>query len=584
MKKILIVIVVLIALVALAAGILVATFDPNRFRPLIEQKVREATGYDLKIGGIGLAFRGGLALAVNDVRLSAGDAEPFVRVRSVVAAVDVASVLARSPRVTSIRIEQPLLLIERRSDGRYNYETTAAPVASAPSPATTAQAGGAALAIDSVVIENGRIEYLDGAQKQQRKLELSDLDLSINDIAPGKPLRFDGSAALLGRSQNVRVTGQVVLPAGATPVQISGVTLETDLEKIDYDKAIAAVPELREFVRAGWKGRLKAELSNFSPSPDAIKKLESKIQLQGGRLELSLAPLPVEDVLARISASQGRIRIEELAASFAGGRIGGVALADLTGPVPQVQFTLNALDLNVAQLLAAGVSREVMTGRLSGLFEGTASGTDAASLATSLIGGGRISLRDAVVLNFNLVREIVRKMSILPGASESIEKRLPPAYRQRLEQADTRLGPVDVPFTVAQGRVEMPQLAFGAQDFALRGSAVLHPGNILQARASVEVAPDLSQSIVGAVDAAKYFLNPRGAMELPATIEGPLGQLKVVPDLGQATQRFVADQGQKLLSDLLSKKSDAPAQDGAQQAAGGTAAEDPLQSLIKSFS
>lgn len=582
MKKILIVLTVLIVLAALAAGIFIVTFDPNRYRPIIEQKVREATGYDLTIGGIGLTLRGGLALAVNDVSLGAGAAEPFVRIRSVAAAVDLASVLARSPRVTSIRIEQPVILIERGGDGRFNFETTAASEPPGASGPVSAQPAGAALAIDSVVIENGRIEYVDGAQKQPRKLELADLDLTVRDIAPGKPLRFNGSAALLGRSQNVRVSGQVSLSSGAAPVQISGLVLETDLEKIDYDKAIAAVPELRELVRAGWKGRLKAELSNFTPSPDALKNLESRIELDGGRLELSLAPLPIENVQARISASQGRVRIEELAASFAGGRIGGGALADLTGPAPAVQFTLNALDLNVAQLLAAGVSREVLTGRLSGIFEGSSSGADAASFTRNLVGGGQISLRDAVVLNFNLVREIVQKMSILPGASESIEKRLPPAYRQRLEQADTRLGPVDVPFTVAQGRVEMPQLAFGAQDFALRGSAVLHPGNVLQARASVEVAPDLSQSIVGAVDAAKYFLNPRGAMELPATIEGPLGQLKVVPDLGQATQRFVADQGQKLLSDLLSKKQEsAPA--GSTEGTVAPTQEDQLQGLLKNI-
>lgn len=583
MKKILIVIAILIALVALAAGILIATFDVNRFRPILVQKVREATGYDLKIGGMGLAFPGRLSLTVNDVSLSAGAAEPFVRVRSIAAAVDLASVLARAPRVTSIRIDQPVLLIERGSDGRFNFETATTAPASG-SGAQDSRAGAVALVVDSVVIENGRIEYLDGAQKPVRKLELSDLDLRINQIAAGKPLGFDGSAALLGRSQNVRVSGQVSPASGTAPLQISGVKLETDLEKIDYDKAIAAVPELRDFVRAGWKGRISAELSNFTPAPDAIKNLESKIQLDGGRLELSLAPLPVENAQARISASQGRVRVDELAASFAGGRIGGGALADLTGSVPAVQFTLNALDLSVAQLASAGVSREVLTGRLSGIFEGKSSGADAAAFTANLVGGGQISLRDAVVINFNLVREIVQKMSILPGASESIEKRLPPAYRQRLEQADTRLGPVDVPFTVSQGRVDIPQLALGAQDFTLRGSAVLYPGNILQAKASVEVAADLSKSIVGAVDAAKYFLNARGAMELPASIEGPLGQLKVVPDLSQATQRFVTDQGQKLLSDLLSKKSDAPAQEGTSKAAATTANEDPLRSLIKSFS
>ncbi|MCG3175291.1 MAG: hypothetical protein MOGMAGMI_00216 [Candidatus Omnitrophica bacterium] len=584
MKKALIVFVVLIVLVLIAVGVFIATLDLNRYRPLIQDKVRELTGYELEIGGIGLAYQGGLALSVQDIRLAAkAGSEPFANIGRVAVNVDVASLIARSPRVTAVRIERPVLRIERGSDGRFNFEvegkapsTTTAPTAS------SGAAGAASLAIDVIALQDARIEYTDRSLRPERTVEVSDLDLQVRDIAPGKPLKFEGAAAVLGRSQNVRVSGQVSPPAGDT-IKISGLTLDTDLEKIDYDKAIVAAPELRELVRAGWKGKLRIELSEMTSGADLLKDLEARVQLDGGRLELSVAPLPLEDIKARIVASGGRIRVEEMAALFAGGRLGVAALADLNGPAPAVQCTINALDLDVSRLLSAGVSRQVMSGRLSGLFEGATSGSDAAAVTANLTGGGQLSLRDGVVHDFNLIREIVQKMSVLPGASESLERRLPPAYRQRLEQSDTRLGPIDVPFTVAQGRVDLPQLVFAAEDFGLRGAATLHPGNILQARAAVELSPGWSQSIVGAVDAAKYFLNARGLIELPATLDGPLSKLKIVPDLGQATQKFVADQGQKLLSDLLSKKDGASgaAQDGGQSQAGS--GEDQLQGLIKNF-
>ena len=68
-KKIILVFVVLIFLAGAGIAIFIATFDANKYKPLIVEKLEEATGSRAELGSISLTWKGGLALAFEKLAL-----------------------------------------------------------------------------------------------------------------------------------------------------------------------------------------------------------------------------------------------------------------------------------------------------------------------------------------------------------------------------------------------------------------------------------------------------------------------------------------------------------------------------------
>ncbi|HER26741.1 MAG TPA: AsmA family protein, partial [Rhodospirillales bacterium] len=124
MKKLLIALVVLIAL--LIAGVVVGPglIDWNSYKGEITARVKEATGLTINIDGdIELAVLPSPALVVNKVRLGnvAGAASPeMVRLKSLQVRVALGPLLSGQVQVQTIRLVEPIIEIERFSDGRWN--------------------------------------------------------------------------------------------------------------------------------------------------------------------------------------------------------------------------------------------------------------------------------------------------------------------------------------------------------------------------------------------------------------------------------------------------------------------------------
>src|SRR5262245_44464402 len=71
MKKILIALAVLFFIAAASAAAFIATFDANRFRPMIVEKASQALGAPVDLGRVSLIWRNGLALRLQDLAVYA---------------------------------------------------------------------------------------------------------------------------------------------------------------------------------------------------------------------------------------------------------------------------------------------------------------------------------------------------------------------------------------------------------------------------------------------------------------------------------------------------------------------------------
>src|SRR5215472_8813340 len=100
--------------------------DPNRFRPLLEGKLTEALGREVKLGDLELSLLSG-AVTAADLSIADNPAynkQPFVQAKSLAVSVEVWPLItSRQLHVTGLTIDQPSITLIQSPDGEWNFSS-----------------------------------------------------------------------------------------------------------------------------------------------------------------------------------------------------------------------------------------------------------------------------------------------------------------------------------------------------------------------------------------------------------------------------------------------------------------------------
>lgn len=210
------------ALLVLAAGgaaVLVARFDPDDYRALIEREARHATGRALHLGHLSLAWLPGPTLVADDVSLDnvAGGSQPaMLTVRRLTARLAWAPLLRRTAEITSLTLENPTILLETDAQGRPNWRFEPEPTLPATSdgPAVRARGSRTRVVLRRLRLLDGTLAWRDGRAERTRVLALPRLDATLS------PVRNDVAAT--AEWQGDAVSGTLSLATGPV-ADMSGV-------------------------------------------------------------------------------------------------------------------------------------------------------------------------------------------------------------------------------------------------------------------------------------------------------------------------------------------------------------------------
>lgn len=268
MKKLLLILGSLVVLVMIGVGIFIATFNADRYRPQLVQGLQQALGRPVTLDKLKLGWRNGIALELHGFSIpEAGSAEPLVKVQTISALIRLQPLLKKDIQVASIGFTEPAVHVMRDAQGRVNLmglAPTAAPVAAAQQPPAVAE-GPVALRVDSLQVEAGSLHWTDAGTRPQSEIWLRQIDARITDIAPGRPITVDVSAALNASTKNARIGGRVTLPN--PPDQQGAVEqLVVSLERAPIESFAPAaapnVPHAKGLVTV----KLTGELSSLDPA------------------------------------------------------------------------------------------------------------------------------------------------------------------------------------------------------------------------------------------------------------------------------------------------------------------------------
>ncbi|UCD79877.1 MAG: AsmA family protein [Desulfobacterales bacterium] len=334
-----------LVVVIIAALLLIPMFvDVQKYKPLLESKVSEATGRPFSVGDdLQLSLFPWAGVSFSDLRLGnpAGFSEKeFVTVKSFEVRIKLLPLLSKDVQIKRFVLNAPHIVLVKNKDGRTNWEQPKQPSKETPTKKEEkTPAGGLdipikALTVGNLAVNNGSLIWVDHASGTRQ--EILDLNLTLADVSMERPVKMTFSALLDQKPVSMEGTigplGQGFM-APNIPVDLSlnalkqlALRLKGSLQNPLINPGVDMDIEVTEFSPR----KLVAELGQEFPLKTSDPKALSSVALKSH----------VKADARKVSISNGTIKLDQSNLTFS------ATAAEFSRPNLKFDLDLDQIDLD----------------------------------------------------------------------------------------------------------------------------------------------------------------------------------------------------------------------------------------------
>jgi AsmA protein len=216
MKRIARVLGITLAVLVLVVVSLPFLINANQFRPMLESKLSQGLGREVKLGDLKFSVLSG-GVTASDLSIAdhpAFSKSPFVRAKSLTVSADLwPFIFSRKLNVTGITIDQPDIVLLQSAPGQWNFSNLGAQ-----SPAVKADAAPESssnkldLSVQLVKISGGRLS-VGRINSHTKPLILDKVNFELRNFSPAAVMPFTLSAQVAGGGE-INLSGK---PEGDAP-------------------------------------------------------------------------------------------------------------------------------------------------------------------------------------------------------------------------------------------------------------------------------------------------------------------------------------------------------------------------------
>lgn len=560
MRNFFLILLVLLLLAAGAIAFFALTFNADRYRPLIQQKVQEALGRPVEMDRISLGWEEGLALEIKGLTIyqTLPSRVPFLRLDSAAVKISPAPLLRHELQVSSVIIDSPEIKLTRSPSGRI-LELSEPPSDTAETKSEAGQTPPASAAlsffVDLIKIKNGSVHFVDQSPANPVDIKIQDIDIMVRDISLTNPLSLDARAAVFSSGQNLSLDGKLKLMPKENGVIVQDVTASIDLSHMEAAKLLKAIPALQQVGLAqGLAGQLEIKVNRLRTVQGNVVELDSEAHLVQGSIKTARMPLPLENYAADLSATRERVILQSFSGNLGRGRIQAAGKIEQLNPLPQTQFQISLEGLDFTELAPPASSEAVyLAGKLSGELNGAAQGASAPLIQRTFSGKGVFDLQGLILMNMNVLREILKNLARVPAIGQSIENRLPEDYRQKLQAEDTLFAPVQIPVLIQQGSAFFDHVTVEAESFSVVASGRVGLAGGIQMSAVLTLDQELSAALIGGINELQYLTDAQGRLQIPL-IQPPGPKFTLIPDISYIASKLAVGKGREVIGNMIQNR------------------------------
>jgi len=334
-----------LAVVIIAALLIIPMFvDVQKYKPVIENKVIDATGRPFSVGDdLKLSLFPWAGISFSDLRLgnTAGFAEKeFVSVKSFAVRVKLLPLISKKIQVKRFVMDEPRIVLIKNKNGRGNWEQPKAQQKAAAAkkpvpgdlPAGTGELPISALTVGNFSIINGSALWIDHTSDARQ--EVKDISLILKDVSLDRPVQLKFSATLDNKPLSLEGTVGPVgggFEKGVVPVDLSlkalkqlalrlkgnlenpattpGVDMDITVDKFSPRELVAALGQTfpvdtmdpKALSSVDLKAHIKADPSRVSVSNGVVNLDQSQLNFSASAAQFSLPNLKLDLNLDKIN-------------------------------------------------------------------------------------------------------------------------------------------------------------------------------------------------------------------------------------------------------------------------------------------
>jgi len=297
--------------IVVAAALIIPQFvDVKKYKPVIEQKIAEATGRSFRLGDdMDLSVFPWVGVKLTDLHLGspAGfEKKDMVSVKTFEVRLKMIPLLSKRIEVKTFVLDSPVIYLVKLENGTANWQGIGkqqgkkATASKKKKKETSSSSGGLpieALLVDNFSITNGQLIYID--KTSNVKKEISDLDLKLDNISLENPVKIQFSASVDGKPVSLEGTaGPIGKNPGKGTMAVDFVLkalkeLEVTLKGDITDPVGKGIVDLDLNIFSFSPRKLLAAIDQRFPvetkDPKALDKVSLKVKIKGSRESMDLS-------------------------------------------------------------------------------------------------------------------------------------------------------------------------------------------------------------------------------------------------------------------------------------------------------
>jgi len=492
----------IVALVAIAVIILIATFDPDKYKPELAAAVKDKTGRTLAIeGNLALTIFPSIGIAAGKTSLSEPNGTRifarFDGAKMSLALIPLFSKQVVVDRVTLSGLNADLI---KRKDGTANFDDLlgapgrgrAARPQSKPGP----QREAVHLDIAGIDIRSSAVSWRDDSSGGRLKATIA--ELRTGRIASGVPGKLSLAAKIEGIKPHIKLA--IKLSSGyrldfekqkfalseidlklsdeSSGANVAGTSLKGGIEidlapqSIQFDLALDRLNV--DQVLGAEKGKAPAGAGAPAGGTEepidlsALKGLNLKGTLKIG--EFVASNVKLEKLNIGVQAALGRVEVNPLAASLYQGNLAGSASVNANNQRFSLKGQLDGVA--IGPLLRDALNNDLLEGRGNIALDVQTGGNTVSAMKKALAGSAKLTLRDGALKGINL-EETIRKARALARSKPAAEQ----TAEQKAERAErTDLTELGASFLIKNGVAHNEDLSAKSPLLRLAGSGDVNIG------------------------------------------------------------------------------------------------------------
>ncbi|MGD8675592.1 MAG: AsmA family protein [Desulfobacterales bacterium] len=335
-----------VTLIILILLVLPFFVDAEKYKPLLENKVKEMTGRPFSVGGdVNLSFFPFVGVSFSDLHLGnppGFEATDFISIKSFEVRVKVLPLLSRDVQVKRFVVKEPQIVLIKNKQSRGNWEFTTKDTGksspeTAQKPTSEKPLEGLpirSLTVGDFSVTKGSIAWIDKATDTRKTID--QLDLVLADLSFDRPIGLTLSARM--DDKPVAVNGTVG-PIGQDPGKAT-IPLNLDVKTLS-DLALTlkgTVASPADNPRAD----LTVTISEFSPRKLLAQLGQSKVidTADSGVLSKMSMQAAIAGGTDKISVSKGTMTLDDTRINFS------ARLAEFSRPDIAFEADLDRIDLD----------------------------------------------------------------------------------------------------------------------------------------------------------------------------------------------------------------------------------------------